>query len=120
MKKLVLLLILLSFYIPVYAVDLATRSFDVSVYEPREVDFVTAAISGMSTKGWSVNTYEKGRLTAKYKEKHEIEILFDGKKITINEISGKGGFRDSWLDSLERLTKNGLLMQKFIREAEQN
>lgn len=119
MKKLILIFALSMFSLPALAAEeMATLSFDASLYNPREVDFLKATISGMNTKGWTVEAYEKGKLTANYKEKHVIEVLFDGRKITLNETSGKGGFRDSWLESLERLIKNGLLMQKFIREAE--
>lgn len=119
MKKLVLVFALLIFGLPVLAAEgMATHSFDVSQYNPREVDFVKATISSMSTKGWSVDSYEKGRLTGKYKEKHVIEVLFDGKNITINETSGRGGFRTTWLESLERLMNNGLAMQQYIRQAE--
>jgi hypothetical protein len=81
MKKLALVLMLLLFYVPVLAADgMATRSFDVSKYSPNEVDFVKATISSMNIKGWEVDAYEKGKLTANYKKKHVIEVLFDGKK----------------------------------------
>lgn len=121
MKKLVLLITLLMFSVPVFAADgMATRSFDVSKYTPNEVDFVKATISSMNIKGWEVDSYEKGKLTGNYKKKHVIEILFDGKKITINETSGSGGFRTSWIESLERLINNGLNMQYYIRQAEKN
>jgi len=120
MKKLVILITLLMFSVPVFAADMATRSFDVSKYTPNEVDFVKATISSMNIKGWEVDSYEKGKLTGNYKKKHVIEILFDGKKITINETSGSGGFRASWIESLERLINNGLNMQYYIRQAEKN
>jgi len=119
MKKLALLITLLMFSVPVLAADgLATRSFDVSKYTPNEVDFVKATISSMNIKGWEVDSYEKGKLAANYKKKHMIEVLFDGKKITINETSDQGGFRTSWIESLERLINNGLNMQYYIRQAE--
>ena len=132
MKKLVLLITLLMFSVTVFAADgMATRSFDVSKYTPNEVDFVKATISSMNIKGfkyliirldtgWEVDSYEKGKLTGNYKKKHVIEILFDGKKITVNETSGSGGFRTSWIESLERLIINGLNMQYYIRQAEKN
>lgn len=120
MKKIVLLLALLFLSAPVFAEDkMDTLTFDVSKYNSTEVDFVKASISAMNIKGWEVDAYEKGKLSANYKKKHTIEVLFNGKEITINQTSEKGGFKMSWLNSLERLIHNGLDMQYYIRQAEQ-
>jgi hypothetical protein len=121
MKKIVLLVLLMCFSMPILAEDDTplTRTFDVSQYNPTEVDFVKAAIRGMQNKGWKIDAYEKGRIQGSLKRGQKVEILFDGMNVTIQELPGNGHFKESWIDSLEAWVNQGLTYEFYVRQAEQ-
>lgn len=121
MKKFIPLLLLMVFCMPVTAEDEAplTRTFDVSHYNPTEVDFVKSAIRGMQNKGWKIEAYEKGKIQGSLKRGQKVELLFDGKNVTIREVPGNGHFKESWIDSLEAWVNQGMTYEHFVRQAEQ-
>jgi len=120
MRKLFLILLVLCLSTPAWADDdLKSRSFDVSSFQPTEVDFVRATVRSMLEKGWEITSYEKSRLAGSYREKHMIEIRLSGNEITIQEAEDSKRIKDSWMESLQNWIIQELTFIQYVRRAEQ-
>jgi hypothetical protein len=119
MKKIALLLMLFVLAAPAFAEDEPfSRSFDVSEYKPTEVDFVKSTLRGMFARNWKIESYEKGKINASYRDDYKIVISFNGKQVTIAQAADSKEIREKWGNALEDWIKQEMTYLYYVKKAE--